>query len=198
LRELKRDNMEREGKRNLDELSAKRKTGMQLLEEGVSQSHVAIELAVSRQTVSRWAKLMEEYSDDEPWRARPIGRPSGLSQDQRVALIKMLADRYADHLDEKWTLTRAARVIEEEFGLSYSLPHVWALLGGKGREQFRNGPSRRPDFWERIVVQAYPGLAIRHVPRESSEARRRRVAELVRESRVYRAARLRRPAAKSQ
>lgn len=179
--------MERETKRNLDELAVKRKAGMRRLKEGVSQSDVARELDVSRQSVSRWAKLMAEYPDDKPWLGRPIGRPAGLSQDQRAALVRMLADRYVDDLDERLTLARAAQLIEERFGLSYSLSHVRAILmGGKERKPRRAGPYHFL-LWERIVTEAYPGLAVRYSPRESSDARRRRFAELVREARLHRA-----------
>jgi transposase len=176
--------MKQERKRDLDELSGRRKTGMRLLKEGVSQSDVASEFGVSRQTVSRWAKLMEEYPGDEPWRGRPIGRPSGLSQEQRAALIKMLADRYVDDPTEQWTLARVARLIEEKFGLSYSLPHVWAILTEvKGRKQI--GTGLNSNLWERVVVQAYPELKgrIRSPGALGAEGKRRRIARMVMEVR---------------
>lgn len=167
---------------------------MRLLKEGVSQSDVAGELAVSRQTVSRWAKLMTEYPDDDPWRGRPIGRPSGLSQDRRAALIKMLADGYADDATEQWTLARVARLIEEKFGLSYSLPHVWAILtGAKRRKQVEGG--LHSNLWEKVVVQAYPELKgrIRSPGALGTDGKRRRIARMLMEVRSDRAARWRSP-----
>jgi predicted transcriptional regulator len=51
-------------RRDFDALSDRRREAMALLDEGVSQSDVARELSVTRQTVSRWAKVKATYPDN--------------------------------------------------------------------------------------------------------------------------------------
>lgn len=182
-------------KRDLDHLSRVRREGMRLLTEGVLQSDIARELDVSRQTVSRWGKMVGEYPDDQPWRARPVGRPAGLSSVQRKALIGMLADRYVDELDERWSLARVTSLIEKEFGLSYSRPHVWSILMGDAG----HGPAgtRRLglSFWPSVIEQAYPELKgrMRLAGGLGADGKRRHIAEMVNEVRSRRASRRRSP-----
>ncbi|WP_114810100.1 helix-turn-helix domain-containing protein [Paraburkholderia kururiensis] len=153
--------LEKETRRNFDELSERRRVAMTLLEEGVSQADVARELAVSRQTVSRWAKLREEYPDEEAWRRRPLGRPGGLSEEKKNVLARMLINsyilEYGTEYAAPWTLARVARMIAAEFGVSYSLVQVrniLAGLAGGGRL-----PLRSRYFWMRLILRTYPILS---------------------------------------
>lgn len=119
-------------RRELDELAQRRREAMALLEEGMTQSDVAREMGVGRQTVSRWARLMAEYPDDQVWRRRPLGRPARLSSEQKMELLRELATHY--HVpsrakpEKNWSLQRVARLIEERFGVSYSLGQLSTLL----------------------------------------------------------------------
>jgi transposase len=62
------------------------------------------------------------------------GRPPNLSHAQKERLLRILkegplARGYRTNL---WTLKRVAEVIREEFGVRYSLPGVWSVLGDLG------------------------------------------------------------------
>lgn len=136
---------------------------MALLDDGMSQSDVAREISVTRQTVSRWAKLKAAYPDDEPWRKRPMGRPRRLTDGQKVAFTKVLADSYVLELGRtrkneakpaRWTLARVGGLLKTEFGVSYSLAHVKTILTDLvGDEQWLLS---KPRFWACVIELAYP------------------------------------------
>lgn len=160
----------RQIRRDLDVLSERRRDAMILLDEGASQADVAREFGVSRQTVSRWARLKDEYPDDAAWRSRRLGRPGGLSDKHKEAVVKILADSYVHEFGTeyaaRWTLSRVAQMMKSEFGASYSLVHVRSILIGL----FGDGPRRRrfsSQFWTQVIQKAYPELTGRvrlHVP----------------------------------
>jgi transposase len=87
---------------------------------------------VCRQTVSRWAKRLAEYSDEEAWRRRRLGRPARLSSEQKIELLSELMAYYRAPSRAKpgrtWSLRQVAQLIEERFGVSYSLGQVSAIL----------------------------------------------------------------------
>jgi len=158
---------ERVTRRDFDQLSERRRQAMLMLDEGISQADVARELSVSRQTVSRWARLKEEYPDDEPWRRRRLGRPGGLTNEQKINLAKRLIDNYVRGLGPqrgksspkkaRWTLARVARIMEAEFGVSYSLTCVRnALISLVGDDQWLLSRVR---FWARLIELVYPEWA---------------------------------------
>lgn len=150
-------------KRNFDALCERRREGMRLLDEGVSQADVARQLEVTRQTVSRWATLKKEYPGHDAWRRRRLGRPGGLTGEQKVLLAKRLVDCYVgsfrpisrtNRRPVRWTLARVARLIETEFGTSYSLTQVRNILIGLiGDDQWILS---KPRFWARIIEIGYP------------------------------------------
>jgi transposase len=153
-------------RRDLDALDERRRVGMALLREGVSQSDIARELSVSRQTVSRWAKLDEAYPDEDAWRRRRLGRPRGMSDEQRAKLVGILVDRYVREqgrrssrspLPARWTLSRVAGLIEAEFGVSCSLTQVRkVLVDVVGDDQWRVSQA---GFWAKLIELAYPEWA---------------------------------------
>jgi len=101
---------------------------------GVPTVDVAEELGVNPHTVTDWmttyrAKGMEGLL----WKGKR-GRPSQLGDDQREELKAILAKGAAAYGYEigLWTLPRVARVIAEQFGITYSEAHVWKVLHGLG------------------------------------------------------------------
>jgi len=132
-------------KGDLGKMELRRREGMRLLASGVSQSEVARQLDVSRQTTSSWAKRLAE--DPQAWRWRSLGRPSGLSEAQKRGLGKALsAGTQANGFpNNRWTLALVAQLIERKFGLSYSIVNVWRILHELGIHWRRPGlPGRRP------------------------------------------------------
>jgi transposase len=119
-------------KRDFKELEKRRQRGMRLLARGISQAEVARTCGVSRQTTMSWARMLEE--DSQAWRRRPLGRPGSFDSKQRAQLARRLvqgalANGFAT---EVWTLTRVAKLIEREFGRSFSISYVWRLLRDLG------------------------------------------------------------------
>jgi DNA invertase Pin-like site-specific DNA recombinase len=68
-------------KRDFMALEQRRKRAAHLLSNGVKQADIARELAVSRQSVSVWAKELDV--DQQAWRRKPLGSQPGLGQAQR-------------------------------------------------------------------------------------------------------------------
>lgn len=153
-------------RRDFDQLSERRQEGMALLDEGMSQADVARELSVSRQTVSRWARLKDKYPDDEPWRRRRLGRPGGLTDEQKMTFVSKLVDSYVRGLGPRglsapkrarWTLARVAGMMEAEFGAAYSSRHVRTILIRLlGDDQWLLS---RVSFWARLIELVYPEWA---------------------------------------
>lgn len=136
-------------RRELDELAERRRAAMALLEEGMVQSDVAREISVSRQTVSRWAKLMAVYPDEQAWRRRPLGRPARMSREQKIELLRELLAGHAPSRAKRgrsWSLQKVAELIEARFGVSYSLGQVSTMLN-----EFVGQPwSRGRYFWVKV------------------------------------------------
>src|SRR5215467_3669869 len=101
---------------------------------GWKQRDIAVALGVSEGAVSRWLSAAAGNGPDA-LRARPIpGHPSKLTAEQRRLLPDCLwhgAEAYGFR-GEVWTCARVARVIEEEFGVSYSKSQVSRLLRDLG------------------------------------------------------------------
>lgn len=122
------------------------------------QAEVARRLGVSRQSVSRWAKVIAAQGPGGLHRARRVGRPPQLTSMQLRGVERALkagpeAQGYATEL---WTLTRVARLIEAQCGVRYSKPWVWHLLRGLGWScQRPTGQARERDEatirrWKRV------------------------------------------------
>lgn len=113
------------------ELERRRIQAGRLLQQGLRQSEVAHRLRVSRETVRRWACRVEHGGLSALKNAPRLGRPSGLSDSQRRELKNLLergARSHGFHSD-RWTIARAAVLIEKQFGRRYSAVQVWRILG---------------------------------------------------------------------
>jgi transposase len=119
----------RKSEREAKELQRRRLRAGRLLLRGVAQAEVARRVGVSRTTVSVWNRELQARGL-EALRARPRGRPSGLSDAQRAELMRALmggalAEGFPTDL---WTLHRVGALIERRFGLAYSESQVWRIL----------------------------------------------------------------------
>ena len=75
-------------KRNLIKIENRRLQGFRLLKKGMSQSDVARELGVTRQTVHVWKKELEQ--SPKGWKAKPLGRPPIVSDEKLRKAAKVL------------------------------------------------------------------------------------------------------------
>ena len=125
------------------ELEKRRLRAGRMLLRGVAQAEVSRRVGVAKSTVSGWAKQVEAGGLDALRSTTPLGRPAGLNRGQRAALGRALKQGAMAHgfATELWTLPRVARLIEDQFGLRYSEPHVWRLLRQLGFSPQR--PSKR-------------------------------------------------------
>jgi transposase len=130
--------------RDFEGMERRRKRAARLFARGATQADVARELAVSRQSVSRW------YAD---WRAggstalKAAGRAGRMprltaAQLRQVDLALRQGPRVHGFGTDLWTLERVAAVIEAETGVRYHPGHVWKLLRDK-LGWSRQRPARR-------------------------------------------------------
>lgn len=114
--------------RDFKELEQRRRRGMRMLNRGVSQAEVARTCEVSRQTASTWAQAL--LADPQAWRRRPLGRPGSMDAMQKRKLSRMLVTGAIVNgfPTELWTLARIGKLIEREFGHSFSTVHIWRIV----------------------------------------------------------------------
>lgn len=144
--------------RDVEVLERRRLAGATLLRRGLPQAEVARRLGVSRQSVSRWAKMVAEHGRRGLRRARRMGRPPALTPADLRRVERALkagpeAQGYATGL---WTLARVATLLETQCGVRYSKPWVWHLVRGLGWScQRPTGQARERDEaairrWKRV------------------------------------------------
>ena len=101
-----------------------------LKQQGWRQRDIAEALAASEVSISRWLSRVRQ-GGPKALLARPApGRPPRLSPQQKSLLPEFLwhgAEAYGFRGDV-WTCARIAKVIHEEFGISYHKDHVGRLL----------------------------------------------------------------------
>jgi transposase len=122
--------MESKTRRDLNGMEQRRRKGMSLLAQGVSQAEVARRCGVSRVTALRWEKQRAAKAGGPAWKRRPLGRRSKLTTGQKEKLEKALKEGAQSHgfLNDLWTLPRVAELIERLTGVRYHPGHVWKLL----------------------------------------------------------------------
>ena len=116
-------------RRDFAALEARRLEAARLLRQGLSQSQVARAVGVHRQSVSRWARELEQAGVRGLRQAKRTGRPPKLSPAQLRALERALkrgpeAFGYATGL---WTAGRVRELIEDRTGVRYHEDHVWRI-----------------------------------------------------------------------
>ncbi|WP_370270858.1 winged helix-turn-helix domain-containing protein [Streptomyces sp. V4I8] len=100
-----------------------------LFEQGVKQAEIGRLLRVSRQAVGQW-----QEGGREALVARRNSARSYLTPQQEQQLWRELRLGASAHgwEGQGWTLSRIARVIEERFGVRYTVPGVWYLMDRLG------------------------------------------------------------------
>src|SRR5258708_13006492 len=109
---------------------ARRREAARLLRQGLSRSQVAGAVGVHRQSVSRWARELEESGVRGLRQAKRTGRPPKLGPAQLRDLERALqrgpeAFGFASGL---WTASRVRALIEYRTGVRYHKDHVWRIL----------------------------------------------------------------------
>lgn len=102
---------------------------------GLTQTEIAEQYGVARKTVYNWLTridsrpLGEAIRDDE----RP-GRPPKLTPKEQEQFVQVLQKppSAAGYGAEYWTPPLVRRLVSEEFGVEYSLPHIRRLMRDAG------------------------------------------------------------------
>ncbi len=117
-----------------EQLEARRRRAIELLDSGESLSSVARAVDASVSSVHRWYRAYQAEGLKGLSPQPTPGRPPKLSVGQRERLGQLLqrGPPAAGYESELWTLQRVADLIEAEFGVSYHPCHVWRLLKKMG------------------------------------------------------------------
>ncbi len=161
--------------RDFEALEKRRFQAIQLLGRGLSQSEIARQLRVGRQSVARWVQQYRAQGKSALRKAGRAGRKPRLSAKQRQQLEKLLVagPERLGYETPLWTCPRVVDLIEQEFAVRYHEGHVWKILVGlgwspqrpEGRARERNEEQVRqwkkkvwPGLKKSAPGAAYPGL----------------------------------------
>jgi transposase len=149
--------------RDFEALEKRRFQAMQMFERGLSQSEIARQVRVGRQSVARWVQQYRAQGKSALRKAGRAGRKPRLSEKQRQQLEKLLVagPQRIGYETPLWTCPRVADLIEREFQVRYHEGHVWKILVSlgwspqrpEGRARERNEEQVRQ--WKKKV---WPGL----------------------------------------
>ena len=117
-------------RRDFAALEERRMEAARLLRQGLSQSEVARELGVHRQSVSRWARELGESGVRGLRKAGRSGRPAKLIPAQLRDLERALkrGPEAFGFTSGLWTASRVRDLIEYRTGVRYHQDHVWRIL----------------------------------------------------------------------
>jgi transposase len=117
-------------RRDFAALERRRMEAVRLLRRGLSQSAVARELGVHRQSVSRWARELGQTGVRGLRKAARTGRPAKLSSAQLRDLERALkrGPEAFGFVSGLWTARRVRDLIEYRTGVRYHEDHVWRIL----------------------------------------------------------------------
>ncbi len=111
------------------ELERRRRRAVELMDQGVSPSHIAPILGVARPSLYRWRQAARTGPDGLA--AKPHPRPTPrLSDTQLEHLEDLLLDGATAHgwPNELWTAKRVAEVIQRHFHVAFHPEHVRKML----------------------------------------------------------------------
>ena len=119
---------------------------------GVTKMETGEILGVSYRTINRWAKACEKNGLDGLIPNFSGGKPSKLSEENKVQFKQILIEC------ENLTMTDAQRILKDDFGIKFSLPHVCNIvrqLGfnyGKPRPKFREAPENGEEILKKTLI----------------------------------------------
>ena len=113
-----------------------RREAIKAILDGETQTELAKVFGVTRQAVCKWVKAYRAMGE-EGLRARKTGRPKKalLLPLQTMQIITLVADNYPEQLGLPfylWTREAVAQLIEQRFGVRFSIQTVGRYLGDWG------------------------------------------------------------------
>ena len=95
---------------------------MKLISVGHNHKETGEILGVSYRTINRWAKACENEGLNGLIPNFSGGKPSKLSKENKVQFKQILIE------SENVTMTDAQRILKEDFGIEFTLPHVCNIV----------------------------------------------------------------------
>lgn len=120
-------------RRNFAHLEVRRREGMRLLSQGLSQSDVARRLKVSEVSVSRWKRALVCRGGDA-WRRGRLGKPPKLVS-HHLEVIRVLLNSRARQYgfsEDRWTYKRLAQALKTMTGLEVHPDHLCRVVHRQG------------------------------------------------------------------
>ncbi len=111
-------------------MELRRLRALALKRDGWKQQAIATVLGVTKGAVSQWMSAVREQGDEGLCAHPHPGAVAKLTEEQRAQIPEFLthgAEAYGFR-GEVWTCARVARVIKQEFSVSYHRAHVSRLL----------------------------------------------------------------------
>lgn len=138
-----------------------KKMCIRMLEKGMTQEEVADIIGTSQGTVSLWRKAYLAGGIDALQKKKIPGRPRKLSDRDLRKLIFLLAKgpQAYGYPNNLWSLKRIARVIKEEYNVTYHPGHVWKLLrrlGFTNQKPERHARERDEEKVKRWMEEDWP------------------------------------------
>jgi transposase len=142
---------------------ARRIHAVLLNHDGYSSGKIAALLKAPRSRVSEWLRNYEHFGCEGLLEGHRPGRPAGLTEAHKTVLTDIIDSGPVAYgfLSGVWTSPMIARVIEEEFGVTYHPGHVRRLLDELGfsvqrpKRELARADKQEQDRWHRYT---YPDL----------------------------------------
>ena len=150
---------------SVQELEVRRRVGMKLLDQGLSQRQVAKALRCSQGSVSRWAAMVKKHGEDglcaKPGRHGGAKKLTEAQEQQVVAWLLQPANE-----GQVWTCGRLAQRIASEWDISVHETTVLRLLRRRGyTPQKPNRRCKRQDPQAEAAFRQERWPAIKKKPR---------------------------------
>ena len=158
---------------------ARRIHAVVLNNDGLTSGEIAEILRAPRSRASEWLRNYERYGYEGLLEGYRPGRPPELTAEQRTALSDIIDSGPVAYgfLSGVWTSPMIARVIEEEFAVSYHPGHVRKLLHQLGfsvqrpKRILARADAEKQRKWHRRTYPALKKTPERRAPRSSTPTR---------------------------
>lgn len=148
--------------------------------DGLTSGEIAETLRAPRSRVSDWLRNYELYGYEGLLEGERPGRPAELTDEQRTALSDIIDSGSVayGYLSGVWTSPMIARVIEEEFGVSYHPGHVRKMLYALGfsvqrpKRVLARADAEKQRKWHRRTYPAIKKGLSKKAPRSSTRTKR--------------------------
>src|SRR6266568_3725128 len=117
-------------RRDFEALEERRMEAARLLEKGYSQSEVARRVRAHRQSVSQWARQLQQGGRRALKKAGRAGRKPRLRPEdlRRIEPGLKRGPQALGYETTLWTSSRVAQLIEHECGVKYDPSQAWRIL----------------------------------------------------------------------